>query len=306
MHLFVRTSEASSDSTAVDDDRNTIVLSDGDVESNADCDEAEEKFSPLDSSDSSGNDGAARQEASSAEPAATAMDTSTSDCNPPVTGSSADEPSLDPPESSTAQDSDVARLNPESECNNNTSEAMVIGTDSEHTKTQEQQCNSVAAPEPVIEAEPRPREQMEGVREEANKLPGRADGSFAVGDGFREEANKLPGRADGSFAVGDLTVFSNNLEEYFEKEHLTDLSGTINSRIMERVYSDLLTKLFGICVPVVYRILHGNNGNPFRPPESAQKRRIARLGRVGAKYTGVWSVRNTLRRVSNSTETTER
>lgn len=100
-----------------------------------------------------------------------------------------------------------------------------------------------------------------------------------------------------------------SLEEYFEKEHLTDLSGTINSRIMERVYSDLLSKvrslktagirlvwypmcfivakpsfqLFGICVPVVYRILHGNNGNPFRPPDVVRKRRKARLRSKGGK-----------------------
>ncbi|CAJ0605514.1 unnamed protein product [Cylicocyclus nassatus] len=311
--LEARTSEASSDSTAADDDRNTIVLSDGDVESNAD-EEAEEKFSPLNTTDSPSNEGAARQETSSAEPAATSMDISNTDCSPPV-ASSAGEHLLDPPESSTAQDSDVARLNPESECNNNNSEAMVIGTDSNHTKTQEQ-LSSEPIPEPIVEVEPRPREQMEGVSfvaclvcdwspqtfSDPHKM--REEISSHVRSHIREEANKLPGRADGSFADHRLlSCMDFSLEEYFEKEHLTDLSGTINSRIMERVYSDLLTKLFGICVPVVYRILHGNNGNPFRPPESAQKRRIARLGRGGGKYSGVWSLRNTLRRVSNSTET---
>lgn len=64
-----------------------------------------------------------------------------------------------------------------------------------------------------------------------------------------------------------------SLEEYFEKEHLTDLSGTINSRIMEKVYGEILAKLFGVCVPLVYRILHGNNGNPFRSPDSYRTRR---------------------------------
>ncbi|ETN68672.1 hypothetical protein NECAME_05517, partial [Necator americanus] len=95
---------------------------------------------------------------------------------------------------------------------------------------------------------------------------------------IREEANKLPSRADNSITDQRLlSCMDFSLEEYFEKEHLTDLSGTINSRIMERVYSDLLTKLFGICVPVVYRILHGNNGNPFRPPDAARNRRKAKV-----------------------------
>uniref|UniRef100_A0A158PCG7 C2H2-type domain-containing protein n=1 Tax=Angiostrongylus cantonensis TaxID=6313 RepID=A0A158PCG7_ANGCA len=66
-----------------------------------------------------------------------------------------------------------------------------------------------------------------------------------------------------------LSCMDFSLEEYFEKEHLSDLSGTINSQIMERVYRELLAKLFGICVPLVYRILHGNHGNPFRPPEAS-------------------------------------
>ncbi|WKX96767.1 hypothetical protein Q1695_012874 [Nippostrongylus brasiliensis] len=91
---------------------------------------------------------------------------------------------------------------------------------------------------------------------------------------IREESNNLPTRSDGFF--GDkrlLSCMDFSLEEYFEKEHLTDLSSTINSRIMEKVYGDLLAKLFGICVPLIYRILHGNNGNPFRSLETLRKRR---------------------------------
>uniref|UniRef100_A0A0K0DQ26 C2H2-type domain-containing protein n=1 Tax=Angiostrongylus cantonensis TaxID=6313 RepID=A0A0K0DQ26_ANGCA len=70
-----------------------------------------------------------------------------------------------------------------------------------------------------------------------------------------------------------LSCMDFSLEEYFEKEHLSDLSGTINSQIMERVYGELLAKLFGICIPLVYRILHGNNGNPFRRPDASRKKR---------------------------------
>ncbi|KAK6023910.1 hypothetical protein OSTOST_10291, partial [Ostertagia ostertagi] len=102
---------------------------------------------------------------------------------------------------------------------------------------------------------------------------------------IREESGKIPGRGESFF--GDkrlLSCMDFSLEEYFEKEHLTDLSGTINSRIMERVYGDLLAKLFGICVPLVYRILHGNNGNPFRPPESLSiKRRKGRRANRSSK-----------------------
>ncbi|VDL70128.1 unnamed protein product [Nippostrongylus brasiliensis] len=60
---------------------------------------------------------------------------------------------------------------------------------------------------------------------------------------IREESNNLPTRSDGFF--GDkrlLSCMDFSLEEYFEKEHLTDLSSTINSRIMEKVYGDLLAK----------------------------------------------------------------
>ncbi|VDM65016.1 unnamed protein product [Strongylus vulgaris] len=170
----------------------------------------------------------------------------------------------------------------------------------------------------VVEQEPRRREQMDGVSfiaclicewapktfHDPRKM--REEISLHVRSHIREEANKLPGRTDASFADQRLlSCMDFSLEEYFEKEHLTDLSGTINSRIMERVYSDLLTKLFGICVPVVYRILHGNNGNPFRAPEALRKKRKARSGRVRGKYSGLWSFRDTFRSNSNSTETTE-
>ncbi|KAE9414101.1 hypothetical protein Angca_000042, partial [Angiostrongylus cantonensis] len=91
---------------------------------------------------------------------------------------------------------------------------------------------------------------------------------------IREESEKLPNKSSSFFADQRmLSCMDFSLEEYFEKEHLSDLSGTINSQIMERVYRELLAKLFGICVPLVYRILHGNHGNPFRPPEASSKRR---------------------------------
>ncbi|VDO26434.1 unnamed protein product [Haemonchus placei] len=131
---------------------------------------------------------------------------------------------------------------------------------------------------------------------------------------IRDESNKIPSRGDSFF--GDkrlLSCMDFSLEEYFEKEHLTDLSGTINSRIMERVYGDLLTKLFGICVPLVYRILHGNNGNPFRSPEMfTNKRRRARrvnrskAGKDASKKTATRASKSSMRRThSTSTFTTE-
>ncbi|KAE9414100.1 hypothetical protein Angca_000041 [Angiostrongylus cantonensis] len=91
---------------------------------------------------------------------------------------------------------------------------------------------------------------------------------------LREESKKLPSKSS-SFLADQrmLSCMDFSLEEYFEKEHLSDLSGTINSQIMERVYGELLAKLFGICIPLVYRILHGNNGNPFRRPDASRKKR---------------------------------
>ncbi|KAK6036742.1 hypothetical protein COOONC_25753 [Cooperia oncophora] len=100
-----------------------------------------------------------------------------------------------------------------------------------------------------------PRKQMAGVSiitclvcdwtpsmiHDANRM--RDEVSSHVRLHIREESNKLPNRGDSFF--GDkrlLSCMDFSLEEYFEKEHLTDLSGTINSRIMERVYGDLLAK----------------------------------------------------------------
>ncbi|KAK6051293.1 hypothetical protein COOONC_11203 [Cooperia oncophora] len=97
-----------------------------------------------------------------------------------------------------------------------------------------------------------PRKQMAGVSiitclvcdwtpsmiHDANRM--RDEVSSHVRLHIREESNKLPNRGDSFF--GDkrlLSCMDFSLEEYFEKEHLTDLSGTINSRIMERVYGDL-------------------------------------------------------------------
>ncbi|KJH50718.1 hypothetical protein DICVIV_03159 [Dictyocaulus viviparus] len=122
---------------------------------------------------------------------------------------------------------------------------------------------------------------------------------------IREESTKLPSESSSFFADKRLlNCMDFSLEEYFEKSYLSDLSGTINSQIMGRIYSDLLAKLFGICVPLVYRILHGNNGNPFRPSEVARSK-VKRARPYFTLKTSQGKSSRSKRIFCNSTDTTE-
>ncbi|KAJ1347222.1 hypothetical protein KIN20_002231 [Parelaphostrongylus tenuis] len=139
---------------------------------------------------------------------------------------------------------------------------------------------------------PRPRGQMRGVSvvtclpcqwspsAVSDPMRMRDEISKHVRFHIREESARHPSKSS-SFSADQriLSTMDSSLEEYFGKEHLTDLSGIINSQVMESVYGELLAKLFGICVPLVYRILHGNNGNPFRSPEASRRKRNARFTR---------------------------
>ncbi|RCN46953.1 hypothetical protein ANCCAN_06993 [Ancylostoma caninum] len=308
-----RHSDGTDETNEVDDDRTTITLSDGDMELNeSDGDEVEEKYSPQDSS----------MESSLGEAQPSTDVRCEGAVNSGADGSitTAGAVIADPPETVDAAESNLTQGNsvaaPENECNNNEEQANVMDTDIGTSLTEKQ------VPDTAVTVTRR-REQMEGVSyieclicdwsplslHDPRKM--REELSSHVRSHIREEASKLPNRTDSSFADQRLlSCMDFSLEEYFEKEHLTDLSGTINSRIMERVYSDLLSKLFGICVPVVYRILHGNNGNPFRPPEVVRKRRKAKLRSKGGKDNPrssctLGAVRTFKRTFSNSTETTE-
>ncbi|EYC44590.1 hypothetical protein Y032_0456g1780 [Ancylostoma ceylanicum] len=307
-----RHSDVTEGPNEVDDDRTTITLSDGDMELNeSDGDELEEKYSPQDSSMESSL-GEAQTSAGCEGVVSAGADNS----DVTVGAVIADPPqTMDAPESNPSQENSANPSCLENECNHNDEQGNAMDTNAGTSRTENQVRDTVV--------ELRRREQMEGVSyieclicdwsplsfHDPRKM--REELSSHVRSHIREEASKLPGRTDSSFADQRLlSCMDFSLEEYFEKEHLTDLSGTINSRIMERVYSDLLSKLFGICVPVVYRILHGNNGNPFRPPEVVRKRRKARLRSKGGKDNprsscALGVVRTFQRTFSNSTETTE-
>ncbi|KAK6736611.1 hypothetical protein RB195_019359 [Necator americanus] len=283
------------EANAVNDERNTIILSDGDVDSNAsDCDDLEEKYSRYDST-----------EESSFEECQDGRDV----------GSDASEPGVVTANRSKSVRGHETSLSQESP-------AETTGFGNEHRNDGAQTSVNIGTNRIREHTEGRKREQMKGVSfiaclicdwsplmfRDSHKM--REEISSHVRSHIREEANKLPSRADNSITDQRLlSCMDFSLEEYFEKEHLTDLSGTINSRIMERVYSDLLTKLFGICVPVVYRILHGNNGNPFRPPDAARNRRKAKVSSKSKDNPRLKCLSGTLRTfkrtLSNSTETTE-
>ncbi|KAK5970022.1 hypothetical protein GCK32_004154 [Trichostrongylus colubriformis] len=281
-----------------DDDRNTIVLSDADEESGAnstDEEEMEQKYSPDGAPNGrSMNELVNDRNSNNGHSTSGVVDMEANDSH--ETGQ---------PAPSTSQ----VRINRDKDPVGNVDDAPM---DTERSMDKHPQ---------IVHHKTSPRKQMAGVSiitclacgwspssvHDANRM--RNELSSHVRLHIRGESGNLPGRSDSFFADKRLlSCMDFSLEEYFEKEHLTDLSGTINSRIMERVYGDLLATLFGVCVPLVYRILHGNNGNPFRSPDTfSTKRRKTR--RVNRSKGGKDSSRKTSSRASkdlrrtNSTST---